>query len=299
MTINSNSDCSKLTLEDSNIQDFITNPQNYDGATISTTINCCDNATECTITVDHSSIFCARINISKTEDTYIDELNVNDNSGGTINILSSSVVLPLGYSCNDTDLSALIAAIESGYNTNFSQAVVAYSSYDVSTGYCYICIKPHKEGDTINSPYTILGSTKSDLNFIHSFIENVTVTYSDCVSENDTDNTWELNPQGYYSLDTFQDGIYAVTITLTPIDGGENIVVTNCYSVLCNHKCTIADKIEELKSTNPDDAIKLYLVYTALINGSNCSCDCSKLCEMYEYLLILLGEINNFSCDEC
>lgn len=297
MNITLNNDCNKLIIADEHIADFIEHPSNYEGATISTDINCCSNSTECNITIEHLHTYCVDLSLSDYYFT-IDEIMVDNGNGTPINILSTPFSFLGNVSCNNTDYSPVLTAIVNGYAVTFNQTVIAYTNYDIVNNRCYVCVKAENPQEQINTPISIHGISKEGLQFIRYFIENTIITYSDCVSENPEDKTWELSSEGLYSLDIFQDGVYTITITIHPVSG-EDIVIKNCYTILCEHKCIIASKIKELKELNPDKAIKLYLIYTALLNGNNCKCDCSKLCEMYEYLLTLLGEINNFNCDEC
>jgi len=88
-------------------------------------------------------------------------------------------------------------------------------------------------------------------------------------------------------LPSFTDGIYTVDITYVK-NNNSTIVETSCLFLDCTIKCKVAAKIDTLKTDTT-----LHIIYFALLEASNCSCQCDKMCKLYEQLLSELGIILN------
>ncbi len=92
-------------------------------------------------------------------------------------------------------------------------------------------------------------------------------------------------------LSSFTDGVYTVDITYVK-NNNSTIVETSCLFLDCTIKCKVAAKIDTLKTDTT-----LHIIYFALLEASNCSCQCDKMCKLYEQLLIELGiTLNTSDC---
>lgn len=106
----------------------------------------------------------------------------------------------------------------------------------------------------------------------------------------------------FFSLLQIVDGIYKIKIRLTKPQG--YIEFENCAFVDVTIKCQVAAFIEQLLSESADiDNIEqnstiIHLLHYALTNGSNCGCNCDKLCTVYNALIEVLTN-NSKTIEDC
>lgn len=115
------------------------------------------------------------------------------------------------------------------------------------------------------------------------------------------ENSIIINNNKLYIKPTFfsnglTDGIYTVNIKIINPDNSY-LIQEICIFVDCNIKCQIAQLLDKLIK---DDVTtnNLYLIHYALINASNCGCNCEEMCDIFKYLT---EELKNFKIEihEC
>lgn len=92
-------------------------------------------------------------------------------------------------------------------------------------------------------------------------------------------------------VDSLIDGVYNVHIKIdhTSEETGGNGYETEtmCAFIDILTKCLVATTITGLLNGTSKDAENVHLLHYALINGSNCGCNCADLCEIYTEILKL------------
>lgn len=96
----------------------------------------------------------------------------------------------------------------------------------------------------------------------------------------------------FFSLTEFVDSIYRFEVKIYKEDSWTS--ETNCAFVDITIKCKVASLLQGLIQESLDQKIEqcstmLHLLHYALVNGSNCGCNCEELCIVFRELIKLLG----------
>ena len=84
-----------------------------------------------------------------------------------------------------------------------------------------------------------------------------------------------------FSLLTYLDGIYKVTLKIRPLSGGFT-QIQNCIFVDITLKCKVATLLKSVLDNG--NSTMAHLLHYSLVNGSNCGCNCDELCINYNAL---------------
>lgn len=110
-------------------------------------------------------------------------------------------------------------------------------------------------------------------------------------------NTIQVTPQFFNvnpPADKLMDGVYSFEVKLFYTEGfGGGTTYTyeqNCAFIDITFKCRVAKTLENLLTTSePNDiATNAHILHYALVNGSNCGCNCNEMCEVFKELKSLL-----------
>lgn len=275
-------DCKHISIKSELISDFIVNSSDYSNLQISATLNCCDTE-EVTASIDSEEIANAQWTLAfPTDRTAV----IKELVFGNIYTLQSWNVLPTTYNVNDYtcssgDIANLFPIIQAWFTTNFATTITQNYSFD-GTNCIYLVddlpnnIVPIKMIVTINGVDT-------EVYFQSYPVEGMFFT----------NDAFVISPE-FFNLTEFIDGVYSFTITFTK--DNQLFSQTSCFFFDCNTKCLVSERLEELKNCNKS-ATNLFLLHYTLTEGSNCGCNCDKLCEIYLKLCAELGEGN--SCSNC
>lgn len=109
----------------------------------------------------------------------------------------------------------------------------------------------------------------------------------------------------FFGLPALVDAVYYLSLKFIKTGGGYTMI-QNCAFIDLIYKCKLATMldqiIEENKAPNQIEKISTtaHLMHYALINGSNCGCNCTEMCSVFEELTILLKGIDpNFTDCGC
>lgn len=122
------------------------------------------------------------------------------------------------------------------------------------------------------------------------------------VAEVDGIDTLFINPS-LFSGTTFVDGIYKFAVKFVKVDGS-SILITNCIfidiTMSCKVASTMASILEEATLvTNEKTATIIHLLHYALVNGSNCGCNCDDMCTVFNGLKNLLLDLDPQILNDC
>lgn len=81
---------------------------------------------------------------------------------------------------------------------------------------------------------------------------------------------------------TLVDGVYEVGVKTTKISG-DFIMESSCAFIDILTKCEVATHLREVSKKDSIDTL-IHMMHYALINGSNCGCNCQELCKIYSEL---------------
>lgn len=127
--------------------------------------------------------------------------------------------------------------------------------------------------------YNVSGFTATEITNISSNYNSDLVEY--------IHNKLYIKPKFFSAIDLFVDGIYSVSV---------DIVTKN--TIYSHKKCIFVFKdiclINNLYLINKELGLKAALLYTMLVENSDCGCDCSTACTLYSELYNLL---NNSTCN--
>ena len=116
--------------------------------------------------------------------------------------------------------------------------------------------------------------------FVASKLSNIGSTYNSNLVEYIHNNLY-IKPAFFTATDLFVDGIYSVAVDI--VTASEIYSLKHCIFVFTN-QC----KINELYLKDKELGLKAMLLHTMLIENSNCGCDCSTSCLLYNDLHNLL-----------
>lgn len=106
----------------------------------------------------------------------------------------------------------------------------------------------------------------------------------------------------FFSQTEFLDGVYQLTVKLYKEDS--TITLSNCIFVDKTIKCKVAATLNNILEENDNKNIEqpassLHLFHYALVNGSNCGCNCDGMCEVYAEVVKLLATIDPKIFEDC
>lgn len=112
-----------------------------------------------------------------------------------------------------------------------------------------------------------------------------------------TDKVIYVRPEFFNLVTDFIDGVYKFTIKLK-YDGGHTLF-ENCYFVDVTYKCKVAALLQDILKENAEgnsDSEKTstlaHILHYALVNGSNCACNCADMCEIFSGLKDILESVD-------
>lgn len=136
--------------------------------------------------------------------------------------------------------------------------------------------------------------------------------YDTYFSVEDTDSQLIFNGDGllvspsFFNMDSYVDGVYRFDLKIVKIDGSYTLE-SNCYFLDINFKCQVATYLDKmLKESTSKSAEKVgttvHMLHYAMVNSSNCGCNCADLCKAYKELYSILntaGLINSTTSSNC
>jgi hypothetical protein len=138
-----------------------------------------------------------------------------------------------------------------------------------------------KVDSTINCCPQIYSHTKTS-----PFTSN---TYFDFTSEG-----IEVKPAFFdvVSPNSIIDGVYYFNVKIFTTENNYTYQ-TNCTFIDITMKCAVAKYIDTLNNITEDGAIatNVHILHYALVNGSNCGCNCIAMCDAFKQLYDILKPI--------
>lgn len=116
-----------------------------------------------------------------------------------------------------------------------------------------------------------------------------------------TDGIMYVRPT-FFGMSAYTDNVYKFSIKFTLTAGGYT-VIENCAFIDITFKCKVAGYLENIlkESCDVTDTEKvgtiIHILHYSLINGSNCGCNCSELCQVFTELEKLLDTTNPENTD--
>lgn len=310
MTIE-NQNCEYVKVSSSILEDIAANPSDYVKIEIESTINCCTELFTADLNFElYNDVTCTTCNntyvwtfdledIANADQEIIGIYVKNLLTGDITNILSA----PIDFAAYLTACPNNTCAIDTvgSYATSFNNQVDTWFTNEVLWN---------------NAKATVCGNVLQLCNLAPNYIP-VYVEYTDGTITStmpfsffNEATSFLLSEQLYispafYNIDTLIDGVYKVKIKATK-ENGTWVEEENCAFIDCETKCKVADFVTAFLSLNvedKDEALFVTMSHYALINGSNCGCNCKELCDLYFNLYEILSSrtpiTNQNVCSTC
>jgi hypothetical protein len=111
-----------------------------------------------------------------------------------------------------------------------------------------------------------------------------------------------INPL-FFGLTDYTDGVYKITLRFNKESSW--VIISNCIFVDVTYKCLVASLLKNIIGENKavgyseKTSTIIHLIHYALFNGSNCGCNCSELCVLFNELTNLLTNIDAQTLNDC
>lgn len=107
----------------------------------------------------------------------------------------------------------------------------------------------------------------------------------------------------FFGLSAFTDGVYNFSVKRFEDNAG-TVLESNCLFVDITYKCKVATLlkciIEENKKKDTEKlSTTIHILHYALVNGSNCGCNCTEMCEVFRELTTLLANVDPQITNDC
>lgn len=114
-------------------------------------------------------------------------------------------------------------------------------------------------------------------------------------------NILYIKSQYFDSQSAFMDGIYNISLKFNTTTG--YVKIHTCYFVDVTIKCKVGSLLQNIikeneSNTEPVSTIAHTLHYS-LVNGSNCGCNCTEMCDVFNALLDLLENVDTKLVNDC
>jgi hypothetical protein len=121
----------------------------------------------------------------------------------------------------------------------------------------------------------------------------------------DTENSRIIVKPIFFGLTSYTDGVYYLNVRLVKPDDAGYVEFSNCLFVDITYKCSVASLLKNIISENKNlqDNEKIstiiHILHYALVNGSNCGCNCTEMCTVFNELTSLLSNIDPQIQNDC
>lgn len=106
-----------------------------------------------------------------------------------------------------------------------------------------------------------------------------------------------------FGINSFIDGVYKFNIKINKVSPTGYIMESNCTFIDVTTKCKVAALLHNIKAesmkTGEKPSTVAHLLHYALVNGSNCGCNCDELCKVYNELYNILTNVNPQLISDC
>lgn len=310
MTIE-NQNCEYVKVSSTILEDIAANPSDYVKIEIESTINCCTELFTADLNFElYNDATCTTCN-----NTYVWTIDLQDIANADLditgiyvkNLLTGEVTnilsAPIDFAAYLTACPANSCTISTvgSYATTFNTEFDTWFTNNVAwtTAKATMCDNTLQVCDLapnyipLHVEYTD-GTTVNTMSFSF-FNDPSTFLLSEALY---------IAPS-FYGLDKLIDGVYKVKIRATKANGSW-AEEENCAFIDCETKCKVADYIAAFLSLNveeKDEALYVTMAHYALVNASNCGCNCAELCNLYFQLYETLASrtpiTNQNVCSTC
>lgn len=287
------------------ITEFSENIGNYSKLVVSGKINCgnCDNPEDAVLEYPTADRFVANLDVPVKLSEIITKLNLYNTVTNTYhNVITTPVDLSdIVDNCNSNNCTLQTEA--ANYTTFKTQIDAWFLAQGITTNVSISFEENSILITGIPSPY-IFESVQYGLDNIsipayYGNEDNNIILVGDKI----------LVAAKHFNISEYVDGIYTFSVRIeksTPTLSWT--IETNCFFFDVTFKCKVASTLNKLKeelasSSTERVATTIHIMHYALVNGSNCGCNCADLCnvfiELYALLTDTIGENYNNQTSNC
>lgn len=290
-------------------QEVLDNIEDYDTVTVTGNINCCQqNCTDLVSTYD----------LALDDTTWQIDLDSAVKLNNTVYELNIKSIFSL------IDYNAITGPIDLSYvEDNCSSSPCTLQTF---SGHFAPLFKAAIEnwftsiGETVTATVTFSGNTvivsgipsKFTLSTIGYGLSEDSLTFTTFGFTDPlnkifiSDDSIYINPEFFNDNIAFISGVYSFSIKWTKEDSSGWVEESNCAFVDIDNdiKCKVASVLQnilkESQKLDPEQCSGIiHLLHYALVNGSNCGCNCTELCTVYKELVDLLNTIDPQIVNNC
>jgi hypothetical protein len=272
-----NNNCNSLLLNSEDIQDVIKHPENYSSLSIEATINGCKQI----YTNQCSLLNCSRFYLKLFPNCCnltIKNITFENISTGTEFSIADTTNYISGFTSiliqDCGDFNQLTTKLKEFFHYNFginiSTALTGTCNFNSIDNYFTYTIENLPSNIVVKNIQYLLDGV--EINEPFEIQNNLTFSV--------TTEGIELFPN-FFGQETLTDGIYSINTKIVTKNFIE-ISDSTCYFVDCNTQCRLTEKLEGLKENK--DKMDLLMIHYALINNSNCGCNCTEMIELFKQL---------------
>lgn len=264
------------------VQDFILNPSEYSALSITVTKDCDTVIATDVITVPENAVW--EVELASNAGSYIKQVKIINTRNGAI------ISLPLINVLVDGNNLALLDIVFISVNAYFTNSVLTFNGttkYGVDSSVPNKVILQFQNFPTDFALYSIEVLTTGNVN---SVLSRSARQVANSVVQDKLSFINYNNLMIHKTPQMFDEGVYSFDINITDRYG--NIINnTGCHYVDNDLKCKIYDLMGCF-----EDNVELFVAYKLLEEYQNCdNCNCSDLCQHYNYVINLLENI----CKDC
>lgn len=108
----------------------------------------------------------------------------------------------------------------------------------------------------------------------------------------------------FFNLQELNDGIYKFNVKYIKVDEVGYLEEQNCSFIDVTTKCRVASVLQNILKESKElgsekSSTIIHILHYALVNGSNCGCNCPDLCQVYKELIDMLDSIDPQITNDC
>jgi hypothetical protein len=286
-----------IRIDTSYVQEVLSNPNDYDSIKVDININCCtSNCTELvdtyTLPVDAAAPWYINLDTPVKLGNEITRLNIISlKSYHELNVIT--VPIDLGYIEDNCSTSSCTLETYSVYFTPLFKNQI--DAYFLTIGITSNVTVTFDDNILIIDNIPTLFAPSSVEYGVAAPYAKLYFGYGEVSSKAFISGGGLFIQPDFFSTGKFVNGVYKITVTYTKADGAGYIKEETCSFIDIDLACKVAALLKTVHTNK--QSTNAHLLHYALVNGSNCGCNCDDLCKVFKELIDLLNSVDPQTLD--